>query len=401
MGSNMRNHMLALALSIALASLLFAPASNAADQIVPLPEGWHADSDLFAASVENLAVPIQSSDAAAGWRVLQVRGSDILPTDLAGRISSLSYSFDGQRLLAQHAGLTQEERPSLITQVSMIGQDGATLWTKTDDRTFEFSTTGEVVYAWSEEKGTGLRSDVEIFDLNGKHVRTLPISKYAADSALPIFDGKRALVVIERALVCIDFAQDGAVVWRYDLGRSEPDIVRLFALAPDKILLQLAEGHFKLFQPSGTLAYEYDPETVALTYPDASEAQYKQLAPEAGPNGCSISIFDGTPHARQIQLATSKLFKKYVSLDAPGYRRVNRVVAGKLLFVSPTALLIRSLKDDFKEAAPDADPAPGAAPDALPGVAPGAVPGLAPRAVPGAALEPAPVPGVRSVGGGS
>ena len=389
----MKTNALRIALSTILLSLLVPATALAADQIVKLPDGWRADSDLFAASTQNAAVPLRSTDAAAGARVLQVREAQQVVTDIPGAVAALAYSADGKNLLVRYLAVEHGEKdnPSVqavkvsrarpagessrtpaddrteegatvrVTKVALIGPTGEIAWTKTDGRTFEFSTTGEAIAASREENGTGLRSDVEIFDLAGKHLRTLPVSKFAADHALVLMDGKRALLAIERALACEDFAAGGGTVWRYDLGRGEPDIVSLGSLAPDKIVLQLGQGRFKLFQPTGTLAYDYDPVTVALTYPDLTEAEYAKASPELGPNPCTLTIFGGTPQAKQLQLASSKLLKKFVSLDAPGYTRTGPVVAGKMLFVGADSILIRSLQDEFKpvEASPTPiEPAP-------------------------------------------
>src|ERR1043165_8720405 len=83
--------------------LVIVPAAAlAADQIVQLPDGWHADQQLFAASASTAAVPLRSADPAAGTRVLQIREEKQIATDIPGALTAIEYAMDGKSLLVRY-----------------------------------------------------------------------------------------------------------------------------------------------------------------------------------------------------------------------------------------------------------------------------------------------------------
>src|SRR5262249_40950083 len=92
--------------------------------------------------------------------------------------------------------------------IHLLDSSGHVLWSKTDERSFRFSTTGQVIYA----RPQGLPSlpggnEVELFDLAGRSLRsvTLPDPVYAV--VVP-GSGERIIIITEHSVVCVERVAD-------------------------------------------------------------------------------------------------------------------------------------------------------------------------------------------------
>ena len=363
----------------------------AADQTVAVPSGWKVCGDFFAARSTGVAVVLYpASGEPVRSKILQVQGSTVSAIDVPGKVVALEYSPNGSYLLAKHL---RSEGPAVTSFLS--ASTGTIVWSRPDTRSFHFSGTGAVVYAvqgWSENARPS--NAIEMFSLQGGSLRrteaTRPVTEptilhdpSAQASPVPgpdtvhekgtqtvavagepveavrspavlttaaiLDDGRRVVEVADQRLVIANtLCAVPEETWSARLQPEEgfeahPLITRVVPLSGERFLLTGLTGRFKVVRADGVTEYVYQPSVLDAADATRTLQDYASYLPFKTANAAKLLLFRGSSDALLLDIPTGALEPVTVNVAAPeGFRLVaHMIVASKMLFFSPTQILIR------------------------------------------------------------
>ncbi len=273
-------------------------------------------------------------------RVMQVVGGAIRYTDLAGSIRSLEYSPSGTYLIVRRLDPVGGET---VAATILLDNTGKVLWVKNDYRSFSFSTTGQVLYAWS---GGFLRAQprVEVFALSGVSKGSLETSE-AQWFAVP-GPGQKVLWGMDRSIIPLAFPGGTESATRVDLAATEePMVWPDLPLDGTHLLVWQQVGCFLVLNTNGAVEYRYVPEALGASDPTKTREDYARYRPYATSESGKLMLFDGTSTALSLDWVSGEIQPLSVDVAPPeGYRlmladfRYQRV-----FFAGATTLRIRSL----------------------------------------------------------
>jgi len=323
--------------TVSLIWLASASFSVAADLVVQVPSGWSPDPFVYATNGENVAVALESTDGLE-HRVMQVRGTTVNYTDVAGPIKSLEYAADSKYLLVHH--MAQDSY-----KASLLNEYGDTQWTKVaSPAAFEFTSTGEAVASWISGDVHGSSQWLRVYDLNGDLIGRFDATGRIL-AAASFGNGKDVVVVLGRTIMAFDLAAPSIAKWQIDLADDFPGVEELRILGEDRFALQLALGYHRVYDTSGTLLFEWDPIVLAQGDPSRTEEDYRQYKPFRWSEN-EIFMYDRTADGMILNVLTSTITPQSIDTSVPpGYSRNEFGFSGKkLVFMAPTTIRIRTLQ---------------------------------------------------------
>ncbi len=304
-----------------------------ADTTIGLPPGWTPDFTIYAASNDCVAVSLESE---SGYRVYQLRGNLVVQTNVLSNISHMEYSANASHLLVSY--VYEGKR-----RWSLIDAAGAIVWTKTDHRIYEFSTTGERIFAW-DSTDLGVRGRASMFDLNGVHSREWDLGGPWVDAML-VGTGDRVLLASSLGVTCID--QSAAQVWELSFnGDDDARITGIRALG-GLLLINQHWGQFKLANiASGALVYNYDPYLLGGGVLEAAREHMRYSASLGVAPGTVLLINLNLPadNGRLLTLSSGAIQPHPIDVSTPpGFTLLPYTRDRKLIMMSGTQLRIREI----------------------------------------------------------
>lgn len=316
----------------------------AADQVVTVPSGWSVCPYRFAASSQGVALmlyPTTSDPFVSTSKIMLVglSGTTTL-TELPGKAFAIAFSPNGSYLLVHHNG-SDGPKVSLLS-----GTTGSVIWTKTaEPRLFEFSATGTVIAARKvKSEWTASGSTIEVFDLTGTSLRTVDLNVPVTGAVLANGDSN-VILALGQTLAAFDFSQvPMARTWSLDLGSSDGPLIGVSSLGTDRFMASEELGRFKVIKWNGTVDYTFDPTTLAAGDPGRPFKVYASYNAYPTPLANKLLLYNGTYDALLLDLTTGNLTSKALNMAFPqGFKVIPQVGSGRLVAVSDTQVLVRSI----------------------------------------------------------
>jgi len=321
--------------------------AGAADVRVIVPTGWTPNPFFYTAAGENVAVALKpTAPPAQGGRVLQCRAGTVVYTDLPKEAFCLTYSPDGDYLLAYESLVSEG-----LSRVSLINSCGDVIWTKTDRREYNFSTTGQALYAWAGVDGPP-DPVLEILDLSGTTIRTLAVDNKPIKAAVVFGSGDQAVVGFgspERLVGLAPSSTSPGFTTTWGLRGPEEDwvpqlFISLGALDANRVIVQQGFGYFKVMNASGNVEYAYDPQVLGDNDPSRDPQDYANYKPSAGPTANELTLFNGSPMAFRLNLVSGQLQAWTIDTTIPpGFSLMGSIQANTLVLVGTSSIRIRRL----------------------------------------------------------
>ena len=311
----------------------------ASDQVISLPAGWIFNGEPISVGTDGIAVviyrlkippdPTQPYDSS---RVLQVVGNEQFHNDFPS-VARIEYSATGQHLLAVHVDYEEVSGTSLLTN------QGQVLWTKSDSRAFSFSTTGEVVYAW-----TPGGNHVEVFSVTGNSLHIFDIEAPLI-GAVVLGSGQQAVLMAGHSLICLD-ALSSSSIWQIDLPFQYPEIWQAWVLDPSRFILKLLGGAFVVVRTNGLVEYTYDPMALGAADPVKESTDYARYGLSSGPSAGTLTLFDRSSVTHTLDLASGQLTPKTIDTTPPqGFELSPYLLWQQIFFFSRNQIVVRQIPD--------------------------------------------------------
>jgi hypothetical protein len=328
--------------STVAAALASAVPVVASDQIVSIPDGWrigHAAPACTAGTVAVILWPQESHPFESSSRVMIVKRTGTTFVEFSGKAAWLKLSPSGAHLLVHLEG-PDGPRASLVATST-----GEILWTKSPDRrNFRFSVSGQSIYAFPRRSEWGPAGDtVEVLGLDGLTRRMIRLETGFTDVLIPD-DGSTAIVALSKTIMSIRFGESIVTEWTRDFPYPEEPFVDLRPLGEGRIALRQELGYWKAVESDGTIRYSFDPVTLDRQDPARSLIDYSNYDPVAVPMPDRVLLFNGTTDALLLDLTNGAWTGVSLNLAVPtGFQRVGAIEDSKIVFASPSAILIRTI----------------------------------------------------------
>ena len=311
------------------------------DMRIDGPPGWTLNQFFHASGGGNVAVAFHEGNPFERTRVMQYREGGTVFTDLPGKAHALEYSADGRLLLAHQVFRTD---PPGNHRISLIDGQGAIRWSKNDNRSFYFSSTGEVIYAWQSGDEGGRSSVLEIFDIAGTSVRRVDAGKPLL-AGLTLGTGDRVVLGIGHSVIAINPSAGATPVWRIDLPDSDPPLLSFRPVGPGRFIVDLGYGQFKVVNRDGLVEFNYVPAVLAQNSPSRTQDDYAQYEAYAGPSANTLLLYDGTARGLLLNLSTRELTAKQIDATVPpGFTLGRGIGAHKLVLLGSNSIRIRTIE---------------------------------------------------------
>ncbi|HKQ62951.1 MAG TPA: hypothetical protein VJS92_16795 [Candidatus Polarisedimenticolaceae bacterium] len=315
-----------------LGPLLALSGALAAELTIPVPPGVraHPGNLPYAITDARIAFAAQRCDPVCGPSTLiQYADGAATYSDFTSPIGGLEYSPDGSLLLVHSFEDPSEHEGT--SRVGLVDTRGRLIWSRSERRVFHFSTSGDVIYAWSAAWPNEGGNTVEILDLRGGVVGRATLGE-SLRSAIVLGSGEQAVLVTRRSIVWIDVAR-GTVVRRLSLG-IHPDALGAYALDAERFVVALQRSTALVVNVRGDVDCVYAPPAAGSDPPIRAYRLHAEGA-------AALTVFDGTAEASTVDIGTGRSNPQALDTSAPpGFALVDLTRQG-LLFASPSAVLVR------------------------------------------------------------
>jgi hypothetical protein len=278
---------------------------------------------------------------------MQYRDATIVYTDLAGKAYALSYSPTGDYLVVQTAVSGTDSHGA--SQVSLVDGTGGIVWTKSDERSFSFSTTGQVLYAWQAPDVHGPSPRLEVFGLDGTSLRAIEIDSRPIMAAAVFGSGDRVVLGFGTgaggSLQCLAVSSNALnTLWTVGLNPSDAELESLVPLDGSRLILKQVLGYFKVINADGVIEFSYDPGALGSDDPVRDPVDYAQYQPYPGGVPGEVILFDGTTRGFRVDLSTGVLSERTLDVTTPdGFTLRKAILGGKILLVGASQIRIRAV----------------------------------------------------------
>ena len=298
-------------------------ATSASEIVIPFPEGWKGGGTfgLHCASAGSMTVVThQSSPSGVIQRSLVIQrepSGTIHDTEFDGKVFAVMCSPDGQYTLAHQIASPDLADGSL--RVHLLTATGTTVWSRVDPaRIFDFSATGEAIFAWYPgDIDPNRRGEaVETLTLGGATIQNLAVRTGDVRGGIVPDDGQDVIFVTSRAATRWVAGDPPVAAWRFELPAVYPEIVQARLLKPNLFVLELAGALKVLLTTAGTLVYTFDPPSLGASDPRIGVRGYASYRFFSGANG-KVALFNGAPDGWVLEIASGLLTKKTFNVNPP------------------------------------------------------------------------------------
>jgi hypothetical protein len=221
-----------------------------------------------------------------------------------------------------------------------------------DRRSFQYSTTGEVFWAWRTH-GRCSSSPTKQAEILGLDLTSLKLlwNDPAPVGMLVIGSGDRVLLSTDATLLCLDSsAEPPTTLWSV----SREQEVRLgyssMKMLDDKhVAWSGIYGRISIVDiRDGRLVYVYDPLTLAETEPEREDGYFFRSKLIRGPDAGTVTLFDRiNARTRTLDLESGKLSTESADIALPGEPFELGTLAlpqGRLFLISPNEVRIKPVR---------------------------------------------------------
>ena len=349
--------------AVTMAISAFGGAVYSADKVVVFPPGTalNPSSAPYSLVGGSFVVAVRSTDPAdATEKVLQFRGLDgpepatMFGTTVAGMISHVELSPDEQFVLVH--SLTRAAEDAGLIVVTMLDSSGEILWTQESNRSFHFSTTGEVLSAVESVGRRYLGPVVNVHTQQGTYIKELSVDRseddgpYSGEQLRGLVlegDGNSVIVATKDRVWRMTFDANPTTLWSVPRTDCEAAYIRTRVLDAERVVAERSDGGFEVLRVAdGTVEYEFDPETLDESDGDEemTRSDWASYHAYAGVTPDTATLFNQTANGYTLNFATGELAPLKIDVSvAPGQVVRERVGDQRLVILGATQGRVREI----------------------------------------------------------